>query len=115
MSKNILNMPIGALMMSQAIEINWHNMVEAIPAFLTLFLIPFTFSITHGIMFGLLAAFILYITTGQFLVDLTDFYNHKDRKENTVATTGFEETGHLNSGNVYYQLSEDSSFGATTQ
>jgi AGZA family xanthine/uracil permease-like MFS transporter len=61
---------IGAMMMSQAEEIDWENMSDAIPAFLTLIIMPFTFSITNGIVFGLISAFLFYITTGQFITDI---------------------------------------------
>jgi AGZA family xanthine/uracil permease-like MFS transporter len=61
---------IGAMMMGQAEEIDWENMSDAIPAFLTLIIMPFTFSITNGIVFGLISAFLFYITTGQFFTDL---------------------------------------------
>jgi AGZA family xanthine/uracil permease-like MFS transporter len=66
---------IGAMMMSQAEEIDWENMSDAIPAFLTLSIIPLTFSITNGILFGLLAAFFFYITTGQFWIDLRSYFS----------------------------------------
>jgi len=61
---------VGAMMISQATEIDWDNMTEAIPAFLTLIIMPITFSITNGIIFGLLAAFLFYITSGQAYSDL---------------------------------------------
>lgn len=61
---------IGAMMMSQAKEIDWNNMSEAIPAFLTLIIMPFTFSITNGIVFGLLAAGCFHVTTGQLYKDI---------------------------------------------
>jgi hypothetical protein len=61
---------VGAMMMSQAVEIDWDNMGEAIPAFLTLITMPFTFSITNGIVLGLITAFLFYITTGQMFDDV---------------------------------------------
>jgi adenine/guanine/hypoxanthine permease len=61
---------VGAMMMSQAVEIDWNNMSDAIPAFLTLTIMPLTFSITNGIVFGLLAAMMFYVTTGQAYTDL---------------------------------------------
>ena len=60
---------VGAMMMSQSVEIDWNNMSEAIPAFLTLVTMPFTFSITNGIVLGLITAFMFYITTGQAFLD----------------------------------------------
>jgi AGZA family xanthine/uracil permease-like MFS transporter len=65
---------IGAMMMSQAKEVDWENMSDAIPAFLTLSIIPLTFSITNGIVFGLIAAFCFYITTGQCWADLMSVF-----------------------------------------
>lgn len=67
-------MLIGAMMMSEAPEIDWHNMSEAIPAFLTMVIMPFTFSITDGILFGLISALGFYITTGQMYRDIKDTY-----------------------------------------
>jgi len=68
-------------MMSQASKINWNDMVEAIPAFLTFFMIPFTYSITNGILFGLAASFLLYLTTGQCLRDMSVYFGRKDEFE----------------------------------
>ena len=42
-------------------------MSEAIPAFLTLIIMPFTFSITNGIIFGLISSFFIQIITGKAL------------------------------------------------
>jgi AGZA family xanthine/uracil permease-like MFS transporter len=61
---------VGVLMLSQATEIHWDDMTQAIPAFLTMTLIPFTFSITNGIMFGLLASTFFYVSTGLFFDDV---------------------------------------------
>ncbi len=61
---------VGVMMMSQVVEINWNDMSEAVPAFLTLVLMPFTFSISNGILFGLAASLAFYVTTGAFLRDM---------------------------------------------
>ena len=44
---------VGVLMMEPVRYIHWKSWGQAIPAFLTLSLIPLTFSITHGIIWGL--------------------------------------------------------------
>jgi AGZA family xanthine/uracil permease-like MFS transporter len=44
---------VGALMMGQAGRIAWADATEAIPAFVTLVLIPFTFNIAHGVAGGI--------------------------------------------------------------
>lgn len=50
---------IGVMLMANTLEINWHDYKEAIPAFLTIFLMPMTYSIINGIAFGILAYILL--------------------------------------------------------
>ncbi|MDD5476415.1 MAG: NCS2 family permease [Syntrophales bacterium] len=45
---------VGVFMMSPLADVNWNNVEEAIPAFLSFVLIPLTFSITQGVIWGLL-------------------------------------------------------------
>ena len=75
-----VSMLVGVLMTGQATEINWSDMSEAIPAFLTLTLIPFSFSISNGILFGLITSSFFYISTGKVFIDikyLGDCYNNR--------------------------------------
>ena len=46
---------VGCLMMAQVVEIDWGDVEQAIPAFVALALMPFTYSITNGIGAGFLA------------------------------------------------------------
>jgi AGZA family xanthine/uracil permease-like MFS transporter len=46
---------VGFLMMQQVKEIDWNDLEIAIPAFLTIVLMPFTYSITAGIGAGFVA------------------------------------------------------------
>ena len=46
---------IGALMMRQAADINWADREMALPAFLTICLMPFTYSIADGIAWGIIS------------------------------------------------------------
>ena len=46
---------IGALMMRQAADINWADAEMALPAFLTICLMPFTYSIADGIAWGIIS------------------------------------------------------------
>ena len=46
---------IGALMMRQAADINWMDKEMALPAFLTICLMPFTYSIADGIAWGIIS------------------------------------------------------------
>ncbi|MFC1558041.1 NCS2 family permease [candidate division KSB1 bacterium] len=43
---------VGSLMIGTARKINWDDVTEAIPAFLTIILMPLTFSIANGIAIG---------------------------------------------------------------
>lgn len=61
---------VGVLMMGEASKISWDNMSDALPAFLTIILMPLTYSITNGMIFGLLFAAAFYTTTGQLFADL---------------------------------------------
>jgi len=61
---------VGCMMMSESGKIKWDRMSEAIPAFLTVIMMPLTYSITNGILFGLVLSGAFYITTGQFITDL---------------------------------------------
>ncbi|MFN8344839.1 MAG: NCS2 family permease [Spirosomataceae bacterium] len=56
---------VGAFMMKPVTKIDWTRMDEAIPCLLALVLIPFSYSITQGIIFGFLSWTILKAVTGQ--------------------------------------------------
>lgn len=43
---------VGAMMLAEVREIRWDDMAEVIPAFLTVFMIPLTFSIAEGLAIG---------------------------------------------------------------
>lgn len=60
---------VGVMMMGESGKIHWERMNDALPAFLTIILMPLTYSITNGMIFGLLAAAGFYFTTGQFFKD----------------------------------------------
>lgn len=55
---------VGFLMLSQIVEIDWKDYSIAIPAFLTIVVMPFTYSISAGIGIGFLAYVILRIAQG---------------------------------------------------
>ncbi|BDA45163.1 Adenine/guanine permease AZG1 [Coccomyxa sp. Obi] len=46
---------VGALMMMNVVRIRWEQSAEALPAFITIILMPLTYSIAYGIIGGLLA------------------------------------------------------------
>lgn len=66
---------VGVMMMGEAAKIDWDKMNDALPAFLTIILMPLTYSITNGMVFGLLSAFGFYFTTGQFMKDANELHS----------------------------------------
>lgn len=56
---------VGAMMMRGASEIEWTRVDEALPAFLTLSLMPFTYSIAYGICGGIVSWVALRLFTGR--------------------------------------------------
>jgi xanthine/uracil/vitamin C permease (AzgA family) len=57
---------IGALMMRQAADVDWDNAEIALPAFLTIVLMPFTYSIADGIAWGIIAYCVIKIGMGKW-------------------------------------------------
>jgi AGZA family xanthine/uracil permease-like MFS transporter len=56
---------VGALMITQIRYLVWDDMVLVIPAFLTIALMPFTYSITNGIGAGMVTYVLLSAVSGQ--------------------------------------------------
>lgn len=56
---------VGVFMMKPITKINWSKMDDAIPAFLALVLIPFSYSITQGIIWGFLSWTIIKVFVGK--------------------------------------------------
>ena len=56
---------VGVFMLRPVSRIQWQQPDEAIPAFLALVLIPFTYSITQGIIFGFLSWTLIKIGSGR--------------------------------------------------
>lgn len=57
---------VGSIMVRNVREIPWDDYSEAIPAFLTMIMMPLTFSITEGIAFGFIAFVFLKIVSRQW-------------------------------------------------
>ena len=56
---------VGAMMLTPIAEIQWREPLIAVPAFLTLVLIPFTYSIANGLGFGIIAWAVLNVAAGR--------------------------------------------------
>lgn len=57
---------VGSLMLATITEIRWQDPLVAVPAFLTLILIPLTYSIANGLGFGIIAWAVLHLATGHY-------------------------------------------------
>lgn len=56
---------VGMMMMQPVTKIDWLNYRESIPAFLTVILMPLSYSISDGILIGVIAYVVLYALSGK--------------------------------------------------
>lgn len=57
---------VGLFMITSVVKINFSDMTEALPAFLTIVMMPFAFSIAQGIVFGMLSFVFLKALSGKW-------------------------------------------------
>jgi AGZA family xanthine/uracil permease-like MFS transporter len=57
---------VGLFMMSPILKINLNDFTEAIPAFFTIIMMPLSYSIAEGIVFGMLSYVLLKLLTGKY-------------------------------------------------
>lgn len=70
---------VGIYMTEPLMDINWRDFEEAIPAFMSFVLIPLTFSITEGVVWGFLTYTLIKICLGKardvhWMVYITDLF-----------------------------------------
>ncbi len=56
---------VGILMIGGVKDIDWEDPCSAVPAFLTMTLMPFTYNISYGIAFGLISYIVIHLFTGK--------------------------------------------------
>ncbi|MEG1992341.1 MAG: NCS2 family permease [Acetivibrio sp.] len=56
---------VGFYMMGSVVNINFDDMSEAIPAFICIIAMPFTYSISEGIFFGVISYVVMNLLTGK--------------------------------------------------
>jgi AGZA family xanthine/uracil permease-like MFS transporter len=56
---------VGALMFRSIKEIDFTHLEDSLPAFITIVLIPLTFSITQGILWGFISHTVMYLLAGR--------------------------------------------------
>ena len=57
---------VGILMASSLIKVQWDDLTEATPAFISAAMMPFTYSITEGIAFGFISYCVMKLGTGRW-------------------------------------------------
>ncbi|MFB0984028.1 MAG: solute carrier family 23 protein, partial [Acinetobacter towneri] len=56
---------VGVLMIQGIVHIDWDDITEAVPAFLTVVFMPFTYSIADGIAMGFISYALIKLLTGK--------------------------------------------------
>lgn len=56
---------VGLMMMTSVVDINFEDFTEAIPAFLTIIMMPYAYSIAEGISFGMISYVIIKFLSGK--------------------------------------------------
>ena len=57
---------VGYMMLSSVADVEWRDVGESVPAFITLAWMPFTYSISDGIMFGVISYTVINAICGRF-------------------------------------------------
>ena len=57
---------VGFLMLSSILKVDFEDISEALPAYVTLFAMPFFYSISHGIMFGIIFYVLINLCAGKY-------------------------------------------------
>lgn len=56
---------VGFLMIQQVVKIEWDDLLEAIPAYIAIFAMPFLYSISEGISLGIISYVLLHVLSGK--------------------------------------------------
>jgi AGZA family xanthine/uracil permease-like MFS transporter len=57
---------VGVLMMGEVVHINFQDITDAIPAFLSIIMMPLTYSIAQGLAFGFMSYCLIKLVTGRW-------------------------------------------------
>ncbi len=56
---------VGFMMMQQVVKISWNDLIDAIPAYIAIFAMPFVYSISEGISLGVISYVLLHLFAGK--------------------------------------------------
>ena len=72
---------LGVMMMSQVLLIDWNCLEDAVPGFLTITMIPLTFSIANGIIIGIMAAALMKLfASNDACIKIFNYYKRRLHK-----------------------------------
>lgn len=57
---------VGLFMISAVVDINFDDITESLPAYVTIVFMPFTYSIAQGLVFGILTYFFVKLLSGRY-------------------------------------------------
>ena len=57
---------VGSLMMAEVVHVTFDDITDALPAFLTIIMMPLTYSIANGFAFGFVSYALLKLCSGRF-------------------------------------------------
>ncbi|WIA38688.1 hypothetical protein OEZ86_001993 [Tetradesmus obliquus] len=73
---------VGAMMMENVVDIDWADVRQAVPAFITIVTMPMTYSIAYGLIAGLCSYLVVYL--GNLIMDLIGVAMGKDTLHNVL-------------------------------
>ncbi|XP_052182082.1 adenine/guanine permease AZG2 [Diospyros lotus] len=88
---------VGVMMMKVLKDIDWGNIKEAVPAFVTMLLMPLTYSISNGIIagIGLYIALGLYDYLGGWIKWLIEMRRMVAKEQNQVSATAGQDVAEI--------------------
>jgi hypothetical protein len=75
---------IGSVLFMNTKKIDWTHPPVSFPAYIVLFLIPFTYNLLNGVMLGWLAYLIIAIFSGEILLSIEYFVNYNSPKAHGI-------------------------------
>ncbi|KAL8161065.1 hypothetical protein V2J09_012554 [Rumex salicifolius] len=102
---------VGVLMMRAVVEIDWSDMREAIPAFVTLILMPLTYSIAYGLIGGIGTYIVLHAWdwTVEVLVNLGTVKGQKGKNVETDRVSSVEMVNGVTTNGIDYHNNDEKS------
>jgi AGZA family xanthine/uracil permease-like MFS transporter len=83
---------VGVMMMKAVMDIEWENMQEAIPAFMTMVLMPLTYSISYGLIAGI-GTYIVLHSWDLVVYGQTRFSKYMENSQKAISSSTAQLSG----------------------